>query len=295
MEAYYYGARFSTPIWPFPRFTFTVSGKVQSITPGTQVALGVARSFSTTGGNTPRWDVDTVTGFAEYPTETTISKTFTHTIDTPGKTLVGQYVIATFMPVLIVRSATGELQVATLDDASMIVDRYMPAMTEIILANRTFPANSQAGWTRFPYVSGMSAELSFAGGYARMAPTDPYSIHSYVINEDKLNNHVSWVAGQRLRITWKSWCNDPTAFSYITTYGTAAVMAMTVPGEALGGNPGWASATHRGDYTEYEYWIEMPTDSATADAYIGVLMKCSVGSEVRFGDLRVWITNAVEP
>ncbi len=250
MAAYYYGAFYSVPIWPFARYTFTVSGKVQCLTAGTKVALGVARGFSTTGGGIPSYGVDTITDFAEYVSETTISKAYTHVIDVAGKTADGRYVIGTFMPVLIVRSTTGETQVVTLDDASMVVTEYMPAMTEVVLDNIDFPADDQTGWTRFPYVSGMSAELSFADGFVSMAPTDQYAVHSYMFNLDKLNNHVSWAAGHRIRIKWKSWCNDPTAFNYITTNGSAACISLRASGDPPPDFvPGWQAALMRGDYT----------------------------------------------
>ena len=295
-DAYNYGALYSVPIWPFARYTFTVSGKVHCITSGTQVALGVARGFSTTGGGIPRWHVDTITEFAEYASETTISKSYTHVIDVAGMTRAGQYVIGTFMPVLIVRSTTGETQVVTLDDVSMVITQYMPAMTEVVLDNIDFPADDQTGWTRFPYVSGMSAELSFADGFVSMAPTDQYAVHSYLFNTDKLNNYVSWAAGHRIRIKWKSWCNDPTAFNYITTNGSAACISLRASGDPPPDFvPGWQATLMRGDYTEYEFWMELPGDSTTFDAYLGVLMKTIVGKEVRSGDFRIWITNAIEP
>lgn len=296
MAAYNYGAFYSVPIWPFARYTFTVSGKVQCITSGTKVALGVARGFSTAGNGIPTYSVDTITDFAEYVSETTISKSYTHVIDVPGRTLAGQYVIGTFMPVFIVRSTTGETQVVTLDDVSMVITEYMPEMAEIFLDNIDFPANDQTGWNRFPYVPGMSAEIAYIDGYARFAPTNPYAVHSYMFNLDKLNNHVSWAAGHRVRIKWKSWCNDPTAFNYITTNGSGACIALRPSGDTPPDSvPGWTAALVRGDYTEYEFWMEMPGDSATFDAYFGMLMKCIVGKEVRFGDIRVWITDNPEP
>lgn len=294
--AYNYGAFYSVPIWPFARYTFTVSGKVQCITPGVQVALGVARGFSTAGGGIPTYSVDTITSFAEYVSETTISKAYTHTIDVAGKTLAGQYVIGTFMPVLIVRSTTGETQVVTLDDVSMVITEYMPAMTELFLDNIDFPADDQTGWNRFPYVSGLSAELTFVDGYVHFVPTDQYAIHSYMFNLDKLNNHASWATGHRVRIKWKSWCDDPTAYGYITTNGSAACIGLRASGDTPPDSvPGWQAALMRGDYTEYEFWMEMPGDSSTFDAYLGVLMKTIVGKEVRCGDFRIWITDAVEP
>lgn len=294
--AYNYGSFYSVPIWPFARYTFTVGGKLQSLTAGTQIAIGIARGFSTAGGGAPTWALDLITPFTEYVTETSVSIPYTHTIDDAGRTAGGQYVIGTFMPVVVVRTATGELHVATADDVTMVITEAMPAMTELVLDNIDFPADDQTGWTRYPYVLGLSAELDFSGGFVSMAPTDPVAVHSYIINEDKLNNHASWAAGHRIRITWKSWCNDPTSYGYITTNGSASGIQMAVAGSPVPQSaPGWLSALFRGDYTEYEFWMELPLDSATADAYLTTLLKTIVGKEVRAGDWRIWITDAPAP
>lgn len=297
--AYCYDSIYNTPIWPFPRYTFTVSAKVQA-PPGVQVAVGLAWNYISQGESSPQYLE--VSDFVDYVGEVTLSHAFEKVIDQQIITIDNYYNTVYYVPVVVFRNTTsGVMFLGKFTDVSLVVaSTGLPAMTELPLSNRDLSGGA-TGWQAVPGVVGLFEPVTVSGGYARHTPSDPHANFQFFVNLDGLSNHGTLEVGKRLRITWKSWCDDNFAVRYHTRYGTAAHVTFTIGGAPLapgGGSYIVTSALMRGDYTEYEAWYELPNFDYVGDdveCFVAIQMKTPPGKESRFGDLRVWMTDDPEP
>lgn len=283
-NAYYYAAHFSLPYAPLPRYSVTVTGKVQC-DPGVQVAIGAAWGFSSTGDSPNNLSVSDA---AEYAAETTITHTFEHAPQFAGVDADGRYIVTSFMPVVVVNMDDAAVLNAAFDDVSMVITPIPVVSTVETLAHLDFDAGL-TGWVLTPTPSAYTPTSSASGGVLTMDVVTDTGLFTHYICEAPIT--LADAVGKYIGITAEVWCNDPTAYAGIIASGVKFGYAFKSSGDYAVASV--ASSFLRGDFTSRTFWVRVPVIEAGMTYHPVITMRANNGYRCKVRNIQVRVTDSV--
>ena len=284
-RAFYYPAKFSYPYMPFPRFSVTVTAKVQC-DPGVKVSVGLALGYSTGSSGGPT-QLEAIAG-ATYASETTISHTFELEKDSYAETASGYYVVPYAIPVLVVEDSSGTQINAYFDDVTCEFVEIAPDTTVQTIDHLGFD-DDLTGWVKVPMENDYSPTITVTGGEVMCEPASSFGIHQYLINVDPIAGADE--IGKYIRISGDVLSNDTETQTNRATNGVAFGLAV-YDGVTYTVGP-FVALPLRGDWTPRSAWFRQLIDSPGFTYHAAVLLRCKVGKKSGVRNLVVEVTDEV--
>jgi hypothetical protein len=284
LSAFYYAARFSLPYAPLPRYTVTVTAKVQS-DPGVQVAIGAAWGLSSAGDSPNNLSISPP---SEYGSEVTITHTFDHAPTFAGVDGSGRYIVTSFMPVISVIKADAAMLNAVFDDVSMVITPIAVPSTAETLAHIDFDAGL-TGWTLTPAPSAYTPTSSTSGGVLTMDVVTDTGLFTHYICEAPIT--LADAVGKYIGITAEIWCNDATVYAGVPANGVKFGYAVKSGGDYTVASV--ANSFLRGDFTQHTFWIRIPAIAVGMTYHPVITMRASNGMRCKVRSIEVRVTDSV--
>lgn len=291
--AYNFGARYSLPYMPFPRYDITVTATVIADA-GVQVRVGLAWGVSTSGDQPNYIEASAP---AEYVLGDTVSHTWRYEVTGTGggPGFPGVYTVASFVPI-VQFIPDGTLAEGSADDVTMVISEVATPATAETLAHLDFDTGL-TGWAIRPDAptNPYMVDLSESGGEVTMLVTSEYWKYIWLICEAPITTADE--IGKYVRITGDVWCNDPTMVGPVDNSfpsgGVTFGLAVKLPtGDYV---PTAAGFAERGDWTQREIWTRVGADETSAPGityHAAVLMQATPGKTCKVRNLAVEVTDA---
>lgn len=292
--AYGYAWRMSISPQPFPRYSITVTAKVQT-TGGQTARVGVAWGTNTSiepGSDVPNnIEADPA---ASYLTETTVSYTWELQRQTEFITAFLYYGHVNFMPVVQFTELDGAPEIGTVDDATMVIAEVPVPTTPITLDHLDFDTGL-TDWDIWPDPSNpYAATVAAAGGELSMTPTHELAKFANAYCVAPIDAAVADAVGKYIVIQAEVWCDDPTSDS--NGYATGGAHMYLAPNTVTDGYAkNSVYVAQRGDWTLRKWWyrINAVPSGSLLSYQVCAQMKCALGYSVKVRNITAAITDSV--
>lgn len=292
--AYGYAWRMSISPQPFPRYSITVTAKVQT-TGGQTARVGVAWGTNTSiepGSDVPNnIEADAA---ASYLTETTVSYTWELQRQFEFITAFLYYGHVNFMPVVQFAELDGAPEVGTVDDATMAIAEVPVPTTPIPLDHLDFDTGL-ADWELWPAPSNpYAATVTAAGGELSMIPTHELAKFANAYCVAPIDAAVADAVGKYIVIEAEVWCNDPSVDLRGRTSGGAHMyLAPNTITDGYAKNSVYVA--QRGDWTVRRWWYRISTvpSGSLLSYHVCAQMRCALGYSVKVRNITAAITDSV--